>query len=122
VPSTPPHVAGVLNVRGEIVTVLDLASILGLPPSSTTDRATTEQAYVLLADGPEGQVGLLVDEVVGMHQVAATDVRSALSTSGYASGIAEARFSLLHLTQLFSKARLVVDDDAAPESSEDSSA
>jgi purine-binding chemotaxis protein CheW len=109
VPSTPPHIAGVINVRGEIVTVLDLASILGLvrPPEE-------EQSYILLADGPEGQVGLLVDEVIGMHQVASEDIGAGLSGSGYTAGIAETRFSLLHLGQLFAKDSLVVDNDAAP--------
>jgi purine-binding chemotaxis protein CheW len=117
IPSTPPHVAGVLNVRGEIVTVLDLASVLGVARDSTD-----EDTYVLLAEGPEGQVGLLVDEVMGTHQLVSSDVSTTLSMSGYASGIGETRFSLLHLSQIFSRAQLVVDDDAAPGSSEDTSA
>jgi purine-binding chemotaxis protein CheW len=113
VPSTPPQIAGVINVRGEIVTVLDLASILGI------ERPQEEgQAYVLLADGPEGQIGLLVDEVIGMHQVASTDIGAILSTSGLTAGIAETRFSLLQLGQLFARASLVVDDDATPGESE----
>src|SRR5689334_11589299 len=29
-PNTPPHVAGILNVRGQIVTVLDLSNALGI--------------------------------------------------------------------------------------------
>jgi purine-binding chemotaxis protein CheW len=117
VPSTPPHIAGVLNVRGEIVAVLHLAAVLGLA-SSPTD----EQSYILLAEGPEGQVGLLVDEVIGMHQLSSSDVSATLSTSGYASAIGETRFSLLHLSQLFSKAQLIVDADAAPGSNGDAGA
>jgi purine-binding chemotaxis protein CheW len=117
VPSTPAHIAGVLNVRGEIVTVLDLGAVLGIARAPSD-----EDTYVLLADGPEGQVGLLVDEVVGMHQLSSTRVAATLSTSTYASAIGETRFSLLHLDHVFNKANLVVDDDAAPGSSEDADA
>ncbi|MEA2639620.1 MAG: purine-binding chemotaxis protein CheW, partial [Chloroflexota bacterium] len=38
VPCTPPHVAGVLNVRGAIVSVIDIAIILGLPKDTERER------------------------------------------------------------------------------------
>jgi purine-binding chemotaxis protein CheW len=32
----PPHIAGIMNLRGDIVAVLDLARRLGLPPTTLT--------------------------------------------------------------------------------------
>src|ERR1700730_6914674 len=62
VPCTPPFVAGLLNLRGEILTVLDLAAALGLTDSN--------QREVLLAETPRVRVGLLVDEVLGGRRIA----------------------------------------------------
>jgi chemotaxis signal transduction protein len=67
VPCTPPFIAGILNVRGEVVTVLDLAAVLGLQAShSGTDpvdenEEATHQVLLLelrrgtggTASGPE---------------------------------------------------------------------
>jgi chemotaxis signal transduction protein len=56
VPCTPPFVAGILNVRGEIVTVLHLAELLGLrdtPPSisananGSSTKVTPRQVLLL---------------------------------------------------------------------------
>jgi purine-binding chemotaxis protein CheW len=58
VPLAPPEVAGVLNLRGRIVTVIDLRRRLGLPPraSNPSDMA------IGIAHGGEAY-GLLVDSV-----------------------------------------------------------
>jgi purine-binding chemotaxis protein CheW len=114
VPSTPPHIAGVLNVRGEIVTVLDLAAVLGLT------GVRSNNPHVLLADGPDGQVGLLVDGVLGVHEVPAESFSSTLAT-GYATSIGETRFSMLRLTELFGRANLVVDAEQSPLTADETS-
>jgi purine-binding chemotaxis protein CheW len=108
VPGTPAHIAGVLNVRGEIVSVLDLAAVLGL------SGPRSETAHVLLADGPEGQVGLLVDEVLGVHEVPEASFSSTLTMTGFATSIGQTRFSMLRLADLFARASLVVDAEQAP--------
>ncbi len=66
VPCAPPYVAGLLHVHGEVVTVLDLASLIGL--ESGGDRRG--DTLVALIDLPHARVGLLVDSVVGMGRVA----------------------------------------------------
>ena len=37
-PGVPPFVAGLVNVRGEILSVVDLRDFFGLPAGETTDR------------------------------------------------------------------------------------
>jgi purine-binding chemotaxis protein CheW len=57
IPLAPPAVAGSLNLRGRIVTVLDLRATLGLGPTAQPEQATEiviEQAgelYSLMIDG-----------------------------------------------------------------------
>ncbi|MBK7207969.1 MAG: chemotaxis protein CheW [Elusimicrobia bacterium] len=66
VPGTPPTVAGLLNLRGAIVTVLDIRSRLGLAPKPSAEPG----ALLLLDDGDES-VGLSIDrvgDVVGVEE------------------------------------------------------
>src|SRR5205823_3716520 len=66
VPCAPSPIVGILNVRGEVVTVLDLVAAFG-----TGGRATSGvESRVLLVDAPPGgRVGLLVDEVLGVRRL-----------------------------------------------------
>lgn len=56
VPLAPPSVAGALNLRGRIVTVLDLRVALGFAPSSAAEQpmnvviAHDKEVYALLVD------------------------------------------------------------------------
>lgn len=58
VPDTPHVVRGVVNLRGDVVTVLDLRSILDLP-----GMAITSQSRLIILDSGEERIGLLVDRV-----------------------------------------------------------
>jgi purine-binding chemotaxis protein CheW len=64
VPLTSPVVGGLINLRGEIVTTVDLRWRLGLPPAEG-DR---EPMNVVIR-GPEGVVSLLVDEIEDVIEV-----------------------------------------------------
>lgn len=66
VPGTPATVAGLLNLRGAIVTVLDIRSRLGLAPMLSSEPG----ALLLLDDGVES-VGLSIDrvgDVIGVEE------------------------------------------------------
>lgn len=62
-PSTPvplasPVISGLMNLRGEIVTTIDLRRRLGLP-----DRAADEDPMNVVIGADDGVVSLLVDEI-----------------------------------------------------------
>jgi purine-binding chemotaxis protein CheW len=103
-PCTPPFVAGMLNVRGEVVTVLDLAVALGLPGTSQKDAAMP----ILLADHARSRVGLLVDEVLGLKRIAFEKLDKPLSANDFALGIADATIVLLDLERFLSTGRFDV--------------
>jgi purine-binding chemotaxis protein CheW len=58
VPLTSPVIAGLMNLRGQIVTAIDLRYRLGLSPRDTDARPLN--VVVRTAEGP---VSLLVDEI-----------------------------------------------------------
>jgi purine-binding chemotaxis protein CheW len=97
VPCTPPFVAGLLNLRGEILTVLDLAAALGLTAAG--------QREVLLVETPRVRVGLLVGEVLGVRMIALESLDRALAGSDFTRGIAEATTVLLDLEALLADGR-----------------
>jgi purine-binding chemotaxis protein CheW len=101
VPGAPPTVVGILNVRGEIVTILDLAAAFGSKGSGPNNAA----ARVLLVDAPTGgRVGLLVDDVLGVRRLAFRELDRSWLRQDYAAGIAEARIIQVNLKQfLFSE-------------------
>jgi purine-binding chemotaxis protein CheW len=105
-PCTPPHVAGLLNVRGELVTVLDLGVALDLRAAPTVG-ATSQ---VILVESARGQVGLLVDEVLGVERLARDHLAPSLSSRDYASGVADARTILLAVDRLLADERFEVDE------------
>lgn len=75
VPATPmPHapefVRGVINLRGTVLPVVDLARRLGQPPSDPTDR------HAIIVAQVRGQtVGLLVEAVSDILSIGAADIQ-----------------------------------------------
>ena len=58
VPLAPPAVCGLINLRGQIVTALDLRRRLGLP-----DRPAGRHPMNVVVSTDDGAVSLLVDEI-----------------------------------------------------------
>jgi purine-binding chemotaxis protein CheW len=80
VPLARPSVAGLINLRGEIVTALDLRRLLGLPP-----RQTTKRLMNVVLKTEEGLVALLVDEIGDVMDVDSTEFEMPPSTVPAAS-------------------------------------
>lgn len=58
IPVAPPSIRGLMNLRGQIIPVLDLRRRLGLP-----ERIDATPAFNVIVHGPDGAVSLLVDRV-----------------------------------------------------------
>lgn len=66
VPNTPEFILGVTNVRGDVVSVLDLRRLLGLPPLA---RPETGRLIQVRPSGRAVRSGVLVDSILGMRPV-----------------------------------------------------
>ena len=76
VPGAPPGVAGLVNLRGEILCALDVRAILGLPPAS----ASTESPFLVALRGFADPLGLIVDAIADIYLVAASDIEAPPAT------------------------------------------
>ena len=70
-PGCPPSMEGVVNVRGDIESVIRLRAVLGLP-----DGETSASSRILLARAGTMRSGLRVDRVEDVVDVAQTDVQA----------------------------------------------
>lgn len=68
-PNAPPIFLGIMNLRGRILKVVNLAQCLGLP-SLAEDKGNQRIAVL---NEPEMDIGLLVDQVSQIQQVSARD-------------------------------------------------
>jgi len=72
VPKAPSFVIGVMNLRGKIVPVVNLKEHLGIP------FEVSEEVYrrnkIVILDTPKGEVGVIVDEIVGSIKFPEEDI------------------------------------------------
>lgn len=88
VPQAPPHVRGVINVRGQILPVVEIRTRLGLEPLEIEAGSR-----VLLAEVHERVVGLLVDSVSQVLRIPESVLTGGeemtASTAEYVRGLAQ---------------------------------
>jgi len=107
VPGTPPWILGVINVRGEIESVLDLKAVLGLGRSEITP-----ETRLLIAQDGDLRSGLLVDQVVDIAPFAPDAIGPAPTPLEGGRGVyiagettyADETLLILDLSQVFHRA------------------
>jgi purine-binding chemotaxis protein CheW len=72
VPHVPDFVAGVMNLRGKVVPVVELGLRFGFGAATRT-----KETCVIVIEGSTGQVGTIVDGVTGVADLDATQVEPA---------------------------------------------
>jgi purine-binding chemotaxis protein CheW len=78
VPRTPPHVLGIISVRGRLLTVIDLRVRLRLAA-----RPVDSRCRILLTMTPAGEpIGFVVDEVKSVYRLADSEVEPASMLGG----------------------------------------
>jgi len=100
VPGAPHYVLGIINLRGNVVTVIDTRIRLGLATSEVTDSTR-----IVIIEGSKHVVGILVDCVAEVVDLTMSDVESAPSVGNdesakYIQGVASRDGELLILVDL----------------------
>jgi purine-binding chemotaxis protein CheW len=109
VPGLPGCWAGLINLRGALLPVLDLRRYLGVEESVFSDPP---QAVVVA--GPTVEAALMVDAVQGVERFKASDIGpSPNGTSSVVLGVTTDLVSVLDVDRLLADEALVVNDGGA---------
>ncbi len=76
VPNTPAFVMGVINVRGDVVPIIDLRRRFDMPALELTERTVVILVRFEFRD-QERLVGIVVDAVSEVHRIATEDFKKA---------------------------------------------
>ena len=100
VPQAPPHIRGVMNLRGRILPVVEIRTRFGLPAAVVTPRSR-----VMVVEARGRTVGLLVDAVsqvvkVGESAIVPPPEEVVSHGSDYITGVARLGSRLIILLEL----------------------
>jgi len=69
IPNSPAFVKGLISVRGEIVTVIDIKSRFSL-----LDKSETESKHIVVTKQDDNLFGIIVDEVIEVLRIKSIDI------------------------------------------------
>lgn len=100
VPGAPDYVLGIINLRGNVVTVIDTRKRFGLMPKEPDDATR-----IVIIEADKQVVGILVDAVAEVVDLRASEIESAPNvgndeSSKYIQGVASRGGELLILVDL----------------------
>lgn len=105
-PCTPAFVLGIVNLRGEIVSVIDLRKFFDLPQTGLPDLNK-----VIVLESVDMVFGILADAILGVRRIALADIQPSLPTltgirEKYLKGITPER------TVVLDAGKLLADEDS----------
>lgn len=105
VATMPPHVRGVINLRGKVIPVVDLRLRFGLAAAAEHDRTCIVVTQVAAASGGTRPYGVIVDGVEEVAQFTAADIEPAPDFGGaidvrFITGMAKAASGVKVLVDL----------------------
>ena len=111
-PGTRPFVAGIINIRGQIVSIIDLKKFFDLP-----EKGLTDLNKVIVLDNGAMTFGLLVDAVYSVHRISQQDIQPSLPTltgirQQYLKGVTSDRLIVLDAARILIDPRVVIRDEA----------
>jgi purine-binding chemotaxis protein CheW len=110
-PCTPPFVAGIINVRGRILSVIDIRKFFDLP-----EKGLTNLNKVIIIHNGEMEFGILVDELLGTRSILLSEVQPPLPTltgvrEWYLKGLTRERTAILDGAKLLSDMNIIVHEE-----------
>ena len=111
-PCAPAFVLGIVNLRGEIVSVIDVRKFFDLPEKGLTDL---NKVIVLRSDNM--LFGILADAILGVRRVPAAEIQPSLPTltgirEKYLKGVTPERTVLLDAEKLLADEAIIVREQA----------
>jgi len=111
VPCTPPHIAGIVNRRGEMLTVLDLQSFF---QTQSTETVNGNDNHIIVVSGNNIRLGIRVEAVISNNRFVRGKLAPPLASAGvsnmdYIMGIYHGKVTMLNMEILLSDPSLTVN-------------
>lgn len=112
-PCTPPFVAGIVNVRGQVISVIDIKKFFDLPEKGLTDL----NKVIILSDGLM-EFGILADAVLDVRSIPRQQIQPSLPTltgirEDYLRGVTAERLVILDAAKLLADNNIIVHEEIA---------
>jgi purine-binding chemotaxis protein CheW len=109
-PCTPLAVLGVLHLRGEVVSILDLRAFFEHPPGGLSDLNR-----ILVISSPDLELGILADAIIGVRAIPAAALQPPPATftglrREYLTGITADGTAVLDAGRILADRSLIVND------------
>lgn len=109
-PCTPAFVLGIVNLRGEIISVLDIKKFFDLP-----EKGLTNLNKIIVLQSGSMLFGILADTIVGVRRMPAAEIQPSLPTLAgirerYLRGITPDRTILLDAEKLLADEHIIVQE------------
>ena len=111
-PGTPPFVLGIVNIRGQVLSVIDLGMLFDLPP-----RGVGEYDRIIVLHNDEMEFGLLGTAILGLTRIPRDALQPSLPTltgirEKFLLGVTRDRMAVLNAEKLLSDSSIVVHEEA----------
>jgi len=110
-PCSPSFILGIINVRGKILSVINLKPILNLP-----EKGITNLNRVILLKREDIELGILVDEILGKVSVFPEQLKTNIPTikgeqKEYLAGVTDDRAIVFNIGKFLAWNGLIVDEE-----------
>jgi len=111
-PGTPPFVLGIVNVRGQIVSVINLKKFFNLP-----EKGLGELNKIIILHDEQMEFGILADIIHGTRSLFLDDIQvSPISTNGigegYLRGITHDHIIILDAKKILGDEKIIIHQEA----------
>lgn len=112
IPTLPSFIAGVINLRGKIISVVNLRTLFDLNGEGVSD-----QQSIVVIKNAHMEFALLVDEIIGVEPIDLDQLTSNLPTltgirADYLLGVTPDRIVILDALRLLTDPRMVIDQQS----------
>lgn len=110
-PCTPNFVLGIVNVRGQILSVIDIKRFFDLP-----EKGLTNLNKIIILHSDEMEFGILADSIIGVRNLILSELDKSLPTltgirEEYLKGVTKDREVVLNAGKLLADQGIVVNEN-----------
>ena len=111
IPEIPAFVLGIVNVRGEILSVIDIKKFFDLP-----EKGLTDLNRVIILHSDDMEFGILADSIIGVRNILLSEIQTSLPTltgirEEYLKGVTKEREIILDAGKLLSDKSIIVNEN-----------